>query len=82
MTEALAVLHVSDEGEMKTLHSRMEPKSSYIAFEMSNLCYIAVIGLDKLNQTFLVSFFREKNDNGVNNPLLKILTYYSTNLPI
>ena len=74
LAEALAVLHVSDEGEMNILHGRVEPNSSFITFEMSDLCCIAVIGLDKLNQTFLVSFFREKNDNGVSNPLLKILT--------
>ena len=74
VAEALAVLHVSDEGEMNILHGRVEPNSSFITFEMSNLCRIAVIGLDKLNQSFLVSFFREKNDNGVSNPLLKILT--------
>ena len=74
MVEALAVLHVSDEGEMNILHGRVEPNSSYITFKMSDICYIAVIGLDKLNQTFWVSFFRNKNDNGVSNPLFKILT--------
>ena len=74
MAEALALLHISDEGEMKLLHGRVEPNNStYITTVISDLSYIAVVGLDKLNQTFLVSFFRKKKDHGYSNPLLKIL---------
>ena len=55
MAEALALLHISDEGEMKLLYGRVEPNNStYITTVIS---YIAVVGLDKINQTFLVSFF-------------------------
>ena len=53
-------------------HGKVEPNSAYITFKMSNLCHIAVVGLDKLNQMFLVSFFK-KNGHGYSNPLLKIL---------
>ena len=61
MAEALALLHISDEGEIKLLYGRVEPNNSiYITSVISDLCYIAVVGLDKLNQTFLVSFFRKK----------------------
>ena len=72
--ESLAILHLSHEGKMEIFHGKMELNSSYITFKMSNLCHMAVIGLDNLNQTFCVSFFRKNNYNGNINPLLKILT--------
>ena len=73
MAEALALLHISDEGEIKLLYGRVEPNNStYVSPVISDLCYIAVIGLNKLNQTFLVSFFRKKNDHGYSNPLLTV----------
>ena len=70
----LYILHLSHEGKIEKLHGKVEPNSTYITFKISNLCHIAVIGLDKLNQSFCVSFFRKRNYNGNIKPLLKILT--------
>ena len=72
--ESVAILHLSHEGIMEILHGKVEPNSTYITFKISNLCHIAVIGLDKLNQSFCISFSRKRNYNGNIKPLLKILT--------
>ena len=59
VAESLAILHLSDEGKIKMLHGKAEPNSSYITFQSSNLCRIVVIGLDHINQTYWLAFYRQ-----------------------
>ena len=38
--ESLAILHVNNKDKIKTLNGRAEPDSTYITFQVSNLCHI------------------------------------------
>lgn len=74
VAESLAVLHYSDEGEMKILRGKVEINSTFILFEMSELCHIAVIyiGSDYIDQTYCIAFFRDQPSSESINPVVKI----------
>ena len=59
VAESLAILYLSDEGKKEILHGKTEPNSTYITFQLSNLCHIVVIGLDHINQTYWLGFYRQ-----------------------
>lgn len=56
---SLSVLHLSDEGKVEILHNKVELNSTCITFQLSNLCHIVVIGLDHINQTYWIAFYRQ-----------------------
>ena len=74
VAESLAILHYSEEGEMTILQGKAEINSTFITFQTSELCRIAVIyiGSDHINQTYCIAFFREQPSSESINPLLKI----------
>ena len=74
VAESLAILHYSEEGEMKILQGKAEINSTFITFYMSELCRIAVIyiGSDYINRTYCITFYRQQPSSGSINPLLKI----------
>ena len=59
VAESLAILYLNDEGKMEMLHAKAEAKSTYITFQLSNLYHIVVIGLNHINQTHLIAFYRQ-----------------------
>ena len=74
VAESIAILHFSEKGEMTTLQGKAEMNSTFITFQMSELCRIAVIyiGSDYINQTYCITFFREQPSSESINPLLII----------
>ena len=74
VAESLAILHYSEKGEMTILQGKAEINSTFITFQMSELCRIAVIyiGSDHINQIYYITFFREQPSSKSINPSLKI----------
>ena len=70
--ESLAILHYSDEEEMKILQGKTEINSTFISFQMSELCRITVIGADSINQHYSIAFYRQQPSSESIDPLLKI----------
>ena len=85
VAESLAVLHYSHEGEMKILRGKAEINSTFITFQMSELCHIAVIyiGSDYINQTYNIVFYRQQPNSEAIDPCFKIRAIiFPNNIPI
>ena len=77
MAKSLAIIHLNDSGKVDILHGYREPNSTNILFNMNELCYVAIIGHDNINQTYFLSLFREKISGNYSDPFLKIFLLVS-----
>ena len=77
MAKSLAIIHHNDSGNVHILHGYTEPNSTNITFNMSELCYVAIIGYDNINQTYFLSLFHEKIIGNHSDPFLKIFLLVS-----
>ena len=72
MAKSLAIIHLNDSGKVDILRGYTEPNSTNITFYMNELCYIAIIAYDNINQTYFLSLFHEKIIGNHSDPYLKI----------
>lgn len=77
VAKSLAIIHLNDSGKVDILHGYTEPNSTNITFYMNKLCYIAIIGYDNINQTYIISLFREEISGNHSDPYLKIFLLVS-----
>ena len=73
MTGSFAILHYSNEGNIEVLQGRTEINSHLIKFGMSELsCYVAVIAMDNVPQSYYLRFYRQRPPDEKVNPALWI----------
>ena len=77
VAKSLAIIHLNDSGKVDTLQGYTEPNSTNITFYMNELCYVAIIASDNINQTYFLSLFREEISGNHSDPYLKIFLLVS-----
>ena len=77
VAKSLAIIHLNDSGKINIFNGYTELNSTNITFYMNELCYVAIIGYDNINQTYIISLFREEIIGNHSDPFLKIFLLVS-----
>ena len=77
VAKSLAIIHFNDNGKVDTLQGYTELNSTNITFYVKELCYVAIIAPENINQTYFLSLFREEISGYHSDPYLNIFLLVS-----